>query len=269
MRLLKQSTTRDVMVFMALASDHVTGATGLTLTITASKNGGAFASITPTVTERGNGWYALALTATHTDTAGDFALHVTGTAADPADPLFHVVAFDFADAVRLGLTALPNAVAGAANGLLILGSNTTVSTGLVIANTDANNPAVTITSTQHRGLAITSDASHAVALTGVRSAIFATSGAAFDTIDLVKGVGRGTIDGDLTAPDEATGVPTTLSGMLRRACERFGRNKKVRVRTDATTAVVSLRNAADDGNLEQWTQSVTTGTNTDTQTAGA
>lgn len=73
------------MVMMVDSTDHVTGKTGLTLTITASKDGGAFGSIAPTVTERGNGWYNLALTASHTDTLGDLALHITGTAADPTD----------------------------------------------------------------------------------------------------------------------------------------------------------------------------------------
>ena len=92
MSLLKQSTARDKMVLMVDSTDHVTGKTSLTLTITASKNGGAFASISPTVTERGNGWYSIALTASHTDTLGDLALHVTGTAADPSDPVWQVVA---------------------------------------------------------------------------------------------------------------------------------------------------------------------------------
>lgn len=93
MRLLKKSTARDILVFMTDDSDHVTGKTGLTLTITASKNAAAFAAITPTVTERGNGWYKLALTAAHTDTVGDFALHITGTDADPADVLCQVSAY--------------------------------------------------------------------------------------------------------------------------------------------------------------------------------
>ena len=73
------------MILMVDSTDHVTGKTGLTLTITASKDGAAFASISPTVTERGNGWYNVALTSSHTDTLGDLALHITGTAADPAD----------------------------------------------------------------------------------------------------------------------------------------------------------------------------------------
>lgn len=83
--MLKQSTARNLMVFLTASSDHVTGLTGATLTITASKNGAAFAPITPTVTERGDGWYNLALTSAHTDTLGDLVLHITAASADPID----------------------------------------------------------------------------------------------------------------------------------------------------------------------------------------
>lgn len=76
---------------MVDSGDHITGKTGLTLTITASKDGAAFASISPTVTELATGWYSLALTTTHTNTLGDFALHITGTAADPTDIVDQVV----------------------------------------------------------------------------------------------------------------------------------------------------------------------------------
>lgn len=92
MRKAKQSTAKNVMVLMVDSTDHITGKAGLTLTITASKNGGAFGSISPTVTERGDGWYSLSLTASHTDTLGDLALHITGTAADPADMVLLVEA---------------------------------------------------------------------------------------------------------------------------------------------------------------------------------
>lgn len=90
MRNIDFNTSANIMVFMTDVNDHVTGKAGLALTITASKDGGAFGAITPTVTERGNGWYALALTAAHTDTLGDLALHVTGTGADPTDLLLRV-----------------------------------------------------------------------------------------------------------------------------------------------------------------------------------
>lgn len=94
MRELKLSTAANVMVFMTDSADHVTGKTSLTLTITASKDGAAFSSISPTVTERGNGWYNVALTTSHTDTLGDLALHVTATGADPTDLPMRVIAMD-------------------------------------------------------------------------------------------------------------------------------------------------------------------------------
>lgn len=91
MALVKQSTARNRMVFMVDETDHVSGLAGLTLTITASKDGAAFGSISPTVTDRGSGWYNLALTTSHTDTLGDLALHITSTGADPTDLIDEVV----------------------------------------------------------------------------------------------------------------------------------------------------------------------------------
>jgi hypothetical protein len=122
MRELKQSTAANVMVFLASSTDHITGVASATLTITASKDGGAFASITPTPVDRGDGWYSLPLTTTHTNTLGDLALHITASGADPIDTVMRVVAIDKADAVRMGLTALPNANAEAAGGLYTRGT---------------------------------------------------------------------------------------------------------------------------------------------------
>ena len=79
------------MIFLTDSTDHISGKTGATLTVTASKNGGAFSSISPVVTERGAGWYSLALTTSHTDTLGDFAIHITATGADPVDTLSQIV----------------------------------------------------------------------------------------------------------------------------------------------------------------------------------
>lgn len=124
MRVLKQSTARTIAVFLADSSDHITGKTGATLTVTASKNGASFASISPTVTELANGWYSVALTTSHTDTLGDLAIHATASGADPIDTLSQVVAYNPADSVRLGLTALPNAAAEASGGLITRGSGT-------------------------------------------------------------------------------------------------------------------------------------------------
>jgi len=83
--MLKQNAARNLMVFLTDSSDHVTGKTGATLTITLSKDGAAFTTISPTVTERGNGWYNLALTTSHTDTQGDLVVRAEATSADPID----------------------------------------------------------------------------------------------------------------------------------------------------------------------------------------
>lgn len=115
---VKQSSTAYPLIFfMADASDHITGKTGLTLTVTISKNGGSFATPSGSVTEIANGWYKVAGNATDTATLGPLALHATGTGADPTDVMYRVVAYDPQDTVRLGLTALPNAAYGAAGGL--------------------------------------------------------------------------------------------------------------------------------------------------------
>jgi len=67
------------------------GLAGLTLAVTLSKAGGAFASISPTVTDRGNGWYSIALTASHTDTLGDLVVRATATGAQAAERILNVV----------------------------------------------------------------------------------------------------------------------------------------------------------------------------------
>ncbi len=90
--LLKQSTARNIPILMVDDTDHITGKTGLTLTIEASKNGASFGSISPTVTELTHGWYNLALTTSHTDTLGALCLNITSTGADPVDERYEVVA---------------------------------------------------------------------------------------------------------------------------------------------------------------------------------
>jgi hypothetical protein len=133
--MLKQSTARNLMVLMTSSTDHITGATGLSLTITASKNGAAFASISPTVTERGDGWYSLALTTSHTDTLGDFVLHVTASGADPTDVREEVFAALPGDSVTVSSLAsdvitaasiAADAVTEIQNGLATASSLTTV-----------------------------------------------------------------------------------------------------------------------------------------------
>jgi hypothetical protein len=137
MSLLKQSTARNKMVFMTAASDHVAGLAGLTLTITASKDGAAFASISPTVTDRGSGWYNLALTTAHTDTLGDFNLHITGAAADPTDLAWEVVALLPGDPVTLAADSV-NSTSVAASAVTEIQTGLATSAALATVQTDTD-----------------------------------------------------------------------------------------------------------------------------------
>ncbi len=89
--LLKQSTARNRMIFMTDSTDHVTGKTGLTLTVTISKDGAAFGALGGSVTEVSSGWYKIAFNTTDTNTLGDLATHATATGADASDMSDQVV----------------------------------------------------------------------------------------------------------------------------------------------------------------------------------
>lgn len=122
---VKQSTTAYPLLFLMVDStDHVTGKTGLTPTVTISKAGAAFGSPAGAVTEIANGWYKVAGNTTDSATLGPLILHATGTAADPVDMIYEVVAYDPQDTVRLGLTAIPNVASGSAGAIVTAGTGT-------------------------------------------------------------------------------------------------------------------------------------------------
>ncbi len=107
MKLRKQASTSYPITFLMVdAADHLAGKTGLTPTVTISKNGGAFAAPAGAVAEVGNGWYALAGHATDRDTLGDLLIHAAAAGADPVDDRYLVVPWDPFDANTLGLTRL-------------------------------------------------------------------------------------------------------------------------------------------------------------------
>ena len=165
MALLKLSTAYTRMFLLIDSADHVTGKTGVSPTVTISKAGAAFGAVGGTVTEVSSGWYKVAYTTTDTNTLGELAVHVTGASCDPTDFVDQVstrLADDLAfpatsgrsmvvdaaglvdaNTVKVGPTgsgtaqtardignAVPAAVAGAAGGLFIAGTNAaTVVTG--------------------------------------------------------------------------------------------------------------------------------------------
>ena len=101
-----QST--QVLPFMMVSStNHVIGITGLTPTVTLSKNGGGFADCAGTVSEIGNGWYCVAANPADSNTLGPLLLHASAAGCDPFDDLFPVVAYNSQASADLGLTAIP------------------------------------------------------------------------------------------------------------------------------------------------------------------
>lgn len=149
---IKQSTAVVHIPFLMVDStDHVTGKTGLTVTVTLSKNAAAFGAASGAVTEISGGWYKLAANATDSNTLGALALHATATGADPTDFICaNIVAYDPQDAVRAGLTAMPNVASGSAGAIVTSGTGTaqlSTSSGLVtlagVTHTGAVIPTVT------------------------------------------------------------------------------------------------------------------------------
>ncbi len=92
--LSQSNSTQPLTFLLVLSSDHITGATGKTPTVTISKNGGAFATPAGAVTEISNGWYQVAANATDANTLGPLMLHATASASDPSDEVFIVVDYN-------------------------------------------------------------------------------------------------------------------------------------------------------------------------------
>jgi hypothetical protein len=142
------SSGTPLLFFLTAVSDHLTGLTGASPTVTLSKNGSTtFGSPAGAVSEMGSGWYKVAPNATDTNTLGPLALHASSSLSDACDMIVaQVVGYDPADGIRLGLTGLSTAVPGAANGLLIAGANaaTTVNiTGNLTGNVSGSVGSVT------------------------------------------------------------------------------------------------------------------------------
>lgn len=126
--------TAKLVVFKAyLASDHVTEATGKTIAITISKNGGAFGNPNAgatNATEIANGWYKVSLDTTDTGTGGPLAVRGAVATIDDVGVLLEVV-----NATNGGFTALPDTACTTNASLLTAGTGTSqlsVSSGQVI-----------------------------------------------------------------------------------------------------------------------------------------
>lgn len=117
MQIKQNSATLALVFFMVDSTDHVTGKTGLTLTVTLSKNGAAFAAPAGAVAEIGNGFYKVAANATDSNTLGILALTATATGADRCAMAYEIVANLESDSVT-ALAALNNLSAAQVRAIL-------------------------------------------------------------------------------------------------------------------------------------------------------
>lgn len=113
---IPQSVARRIVLKAYLSSDHVSAATGKTVAVVISKNGGAFANPSAgatNATEIANGWYYVDLSTTDIGTQGPLIVRGTASGIDDTEsPPFFVV-----DAHNAGFDALPSAVAAATGGV--------------------------------------------------------------------------------------------------------------------------------------------------------
>lgn len=106
---------RTWVFHMTLAASGA-DATGVTLTMTISKAGGAFGAVDAgtAITELTNGWYKVVHAAADLDTIGCLGVRVTGTGADPLAVTHQVTALDFnAATVALATDGISAAVVAA------------------------------------------------------------------------------------------------------------------------------------------------------------
>jgi hypothetical protein len=94
MIITQSSAAKAIPFYMVDSTDHIAPKTGLTPTVTISKNGGTFAAPSGAISEVANGWYKIAGNATDSNTVGALLVHAIATGADPYDIEHEVVVFN-------------------------------------------------------------------------------------------------------------------------------------------------------------------------------
>ena len=113
LRSILQNSTAGFYVFASDSTTPTSGKTGLTMTVTLSKAGGTANSVSPTITEIGNGLYWIAPIAAHRDTLGEIAWQFSASGAIIAPRLEKVVAVnDQVAAFGANTTAPDNSTIG-------------------------------------------------------------------------------------------------------------------------------------------------------------
>ena len=141
---IKQSTGITIPFFLQDSNgDPVTGQADVSFTKRISKNGGAFAAMTVTITEMENGWYSFPLSTAHSDTLGLLSITFTNAAARNVNLQFRVETRTLSDAVDADLIAAQsNSVTFPA---FAVTGELTVSNGIAVSASTTNKDAVSFT----------------------------------------------------------------------------------------------------------------------------
>ena len=117
------NSTESFTIFVDDATDNKTGLTGLASELetnfVASKNGAAFVSIAPTVSEIGHGHYKVTPLAAHRDTAGTLNMRTTATGANSVEMQHRIIdpAQIIRDAIGMAAADLDSQLAGLPAGI--------------------------------------------------------------------------------------------------------------------------------------------------------
>ena len=146
---IPQSTSKVVPIRAYSSTDHVSPATGKTIAVTISQNGGRLQPLSAgatNATEISNGWYYVTLSTTDTGTLGPLVVVGTCTGVDQVDFQFDVV-----PATNGGLTALPTTAVSTNGSLITAGTGTSqlaVTSGNVTVGTNSDKSGYSLAASQ-------------------------------------------------------------------------------------------------------------------------
>ncbi len=257
---LKQSTAVNIPFFMADSTDSITGKTGLSPTVTLSKNGAGFVSPVGSVTEIGLGWYYLAAASTGANdvgTLGTLLLHATATGADPWDEA-HQVFVDISGGAVASVTGAVGSVTGAvgsvtgavgsvtavvsANLTQILGTALTETSGLLAAGFKKFFNVATPTGTVNSLPDAVPGATNGVFIAGTNAATSVTTSLTANIIGNITGNLSGSVGSVTAGVTLAAAAVTAIWDKLTSALTTSGSIGKLLV--DNIDATISSRLAS-------------------------
>jgi hypothetical protein len=208
---IPQSTSKLVVFKAYLASDHTSEATGKTIAITISKNGGAFGNPNAgatNATEISSGWYKVTLDTTDTGTLGPLAVRGAVATVDDVGILLEVVS-----ATSGGYTNLDAAVTSRM-------ATYTQPTGFL----SATFPAGTVANTTNITAGTVTTATNVTTVNGLAANVITATSIAADAITDAKVAADVTIASVTGSVGSVTGAVGSVTGAVGSVTGNVGGN---------------------------------------------